>query len=206
MQVSVPRQHRTHPHGARPTFIHTRPRRLPFLVVPHGVTVSVAIPQLGYHYCHVLLNIKDPGKNADDWTSPTRHNVPLATHIDHFTMIPFSPILALLSYVVSAQAAPATATAAAALPTATSNVAGLHALAKQAGKLYFGTATDNPELTDTPYVNILNNVQMFGQITAANSMKWVRCTTFRSPLCPDHPMCTSGCDGALAGRFHLHTG
>ncbi|KAI0076023.1 endo-beta-1,4-glucanase [Panus rudis PR-1116 ss-1] len=48
----------------------------------------------------------------------------------------------------------------------------LHALAKQHGKLYFGTATDNPELTDQPYVAILSDNNMFGQITAANSMKW----------------------------------
>ncbi|THH29919.1 hypothetical protein EUX98_g4264 [Antrodiella citrinella] len=48
----------------------------------------------------------------------------------------------------------------------------LHTLAKAKGKLYFGTATDNPELTDTPYVAILDDHNMFGQITAANSMKW----------------------------------
>ncbi|KAI0037194.1 endo-1,4-beta xylanase [Vararia minispora EC-137] len=43
---------------------------------------------------------------------------------------------------------------------------------KSLGKLYFGTATDNPELTDTAYVAILSQNTMFGQITAANSMKW----------------------------------
>ncbi|KAF8896179.1 endo-1,4-beta xylanase [Infundibulicybe gibba] len=41
-----------------------------------------------------------------------------------------------------------------------------------AGKKYFGTATDNPELTDTAYVALLSNTQNFGQLTAANSMKW----------------------------------
>ena len=46
--------------------------------------------------------------------------------------------------------------------------------AKAAGKLYFGSATDNPELTDMAYVAILNNTQMFGQLTPGNSMKWVR--------------------------------
>ena len=94
-------------------------------------------------------------------------------------MAPFhpTPFLTLLSCALSALAIPApspTLGNAAALPTSTANVAGLHALAKQAGKLYFGTATDNPELTDAPYVAILNDVEMFGQITAANSMKWVR--------------------------------
>jgi hypothetical protein len=50
---------------------------------------------------------------------------------------------------------------------------GLNQLATGIGKLYFGTATDNPELTDAPYVAILDQNTMFGQITAANSMKWV---------------------------------
>ena len=88
-------------------------------------------------------------------------------------MVHVPPLLAVLGWVLSARAVPASPTAAASLPTSTAQVAGLHALAKQARKLYFGTATDNPELTDTPYVDILNNVEMFGQITAANSMKWV---------------------------------
>ena len=41
------------------------------------------------------------------------------------------------------------------------------------GKVYFGTATDNSELSDAPYVAILNDKTLFGQITPANSMKWV---------------------------------
>lgn len=49
----------------------------------------------------------------------------------------------------------------------------LNTLAKASGKLYFGTATDNSELTDTAYTAILNDVTMFGQLTPANSMKWV---------------------------------
>ena len=44
------------------------------------------------------------------------------------------------------------------------------------GKLYFGTATDSPELTDTAYDAILDDSAMFGQITPGNSMKWVRQT------------------------------
>ncbi|KAF7797213.1 hypothetical protein EIP86_008405 [Pleurotus ostreatoroseus] len=58
-----------------------------------------------------------------------------------------------------------------ALPTGTST-AKLHTLAKAAGKLYFGSATDNPELTDTAYTAILDDNTMFGQITPGNSMKW----------------------------------
>ncbi|KAK0204279.1 endo-1,4-beta xylanase [Desarmillaria ectypa] len=48
----------------------------------------------------------------------------------------------------------------------------LHVAALAAGKLYFGSATDNPELTDSAYVAILSNKNMFGQITPGNSMKW----------------------------------
>jgi len=49
---------------------------------------------------------------------------------------------------------------------------GLNSVATHQGLLYFGTATDNPELNDTAYTAILNDKKMFGQITAANSMKW----------------------------------
>ncbi len=81
--------------------------------------------------------------------------------------------LAALGWVMSVAAAPASPSIEANLPGSTANVAGLHAVARQAGKLYLGTATDNPELTTTAYTAILDNNQMFGQITAANSMKWV---------------------------------
>ncbi|KAJ3826628.1 endo-1,4-B-xylanase A [Lentinula raphanica] len=47
-----------------------------------------------------------------------------------------------------------------------------NALARAAGKLYFGTATDNSELSDTAYVAILSDNTYFGQLTPANSMKW----------------------------------
>ncbi|PAV16689.1 glycoside hydrolase family 10 [Pyrrhoderma noxium] len=53
-----------------------------------------------------------------------------------------------------------------------SSGSGLNTLAKAAGKLYFGSATDNSELSDTAYVAILKNNAEFGQITPANSMKW----------------------------------
>ncbi|THH00376.1 hypothetical protein EW026_g2154 [Hermanssonia centrifuga] len=62
-------------------------------------------------------------------------------------------------------------------PTSTASAPGststaLHARAKAGGKLYFGTATDNPELTNTAYTAILDDNTMFGQLTPANSMKW----------------------------------
>lgn len=66
----------------------------------------------------------------------------------------------------------------------------LNTAAKAVGKHYFGSATDNPELTNTQYVSILSNTADFGQLTAVrvnlpasarghndfsqgNSMKWV---------------------------------
>jgi endo-1,4-beta-xylanase len=45
----------------------------------------------------------------------------------------------------------------------------LQSLAAATGR-YFGSATDNPELTDAAYVSTLSSE--FGQITPGNSMKW----------------------------------
>ncbi|KAJ5476853.1 hypothetical protein N7475_002582 [Penicillium sp. IBT 31633x] len=50
--------------------------------------------------------------------------------------------------------------------------AGLHSAAVAKGKLYFGSATDNPELTDAAYLAQLSNTEDFGQITPGNSQKW----------------------------------
>jgi endo-1,4-beta-xylanase len=71
----------------------------------------------------------------------------------------------------SVSSASPTATAGSALPTGTST-AFTDTVAKAAGKLYFGTATDNPELTNTSYTTILDQVAYFGQLTPENSMKW----------------------------------
>jgi endo-1,4-beta-xylanase len=49
---------------------------------------------------------------------------------------------------------------------------GLNSAAKAYGKLYFGSATDKGELTDTEYTTILSDSNEFGQITPGNSMKW----------------------------------
>lgn len=48
----------------------------------------------------------------------------------------------------------------------------LNTLAKAKGLLYFGSATDNPELTNTEYTAILDNSANFGQITPGNTQKW----------------------------------
>ncbi|KAK7053229.1 hypothetical protein VNI00_003854 [Paramarasmius palmivorus] len=57
-------------------------------------------------------------------------------------------------------------------PTTITANTDLHSLAKSKGKVYFGSATDNPELSDTAYVNYLSNANMFGQITPGNALKW----------------------------------
>ncbi|RDB25917.1 Endo-1,4-beta-xylanase [Hypsizygus marmoreus] len=51
-------------------------------------------------------------------------------------------------------------------------LAQLNTLAFAAGKKYFGTATDNGELSDKAYVAQLGNTNDFHQLTPANSMKW----------------------------------
>lgn len=50
--------------------------------------------------------------------------------------------------------------------------ANLNQLAQAAGKLYFGSATDNSELSDSAYVAILSDPNEFGQITPGNTQKW----------------------------------
>ncbi|KAJ7806099.1 beta-1,4-endoxylanase [Mycena olivaceomarginata] len=56
----------------------------------------------------------------------------------------------------------------AALPTVKSNT-----VAKSLGKkLYFGSATDNLELTDAAYVATLSDNTLFSQLTPGNSIKW----------------------------------
>ena len=64
------------------------------------------------------------------------------------------------------------AAAIAALPALSLAASGLDAAAKAAGLKYFGTATDNNELSDATYAKELNNAADWGQLTAANSMKW----------------------------------
>lgn len=64
---------------------------------------------------------------------------------------------------------PSTVLALAALP---GTLAQLNTLAKARGLKYFGTATDNDEITDTAYLAILQNTSEFGQITPGNTQKW----------------------------------
>jgi endo-1,4-beta-xylanase len=71
---------------------------------------------------------------------------------------------------VATIAAAVTALAAFAVPLTVAQAdTTLQSLAAAKGK-YFGSATDNPELTDAAYVSILGHE--FGQITPGNSMKW----------------------------------
>jgi len=48
----------------------------------------------------------------------------------------------------------------------------LNNIAKAHGKLYYGSAVDNSELSDQTFTNFLSNKNEFGQITPGNSMKW----------------------------------
>ncbi|KAK0120431.1 hypothetical protein ONS96_010647 [Cadophora gregata f. sp. sojae] len=48
----------------------------------------------------------------------------------------------------------------------------LNDLAVAAGLKYFGSATDNSELTDSAYVSLLSNTSDFAQITPGNGQKW----------------------------------
>ncbi|KAJ5416243.1 Glycoside hydrolase superfamily [Penicillium sp. CMV-2018d] len=50
--------------------------------------------------------------------------------------------------------------------------AGLNTAAVAKGKLYFGAATSNNQLTDAPYVDQLSNTDDFGAITPGNAQKW----------------------------------
>ncbi|KAI0940546.1 hypothetical protein AcW1_003713 [Taiwanofungus camphoratus] len=81
-------------------------------------------------------------------------------------------LVALAAFHTTTALSQAATSTSSALPTSTAVVPGLNYVAKAAGKLYFGTATDNPELNDTAYDAILDNNQQFGQLTPANSMKW----------------------------------
>ena len=74
---------------------------------------------------------------------------------------------ALLVAALAVLAAAAAVAVAPAPPAQAAGTLGDHAAAR--GK-YFGSATDNPELSDAPYVAILGSE--FNQITPGNSMKW----------------------------------
>ncbi|KAJ7870492.1 beta-1,4-endoxylanase [Mycena olivaceomarginata] len=70
----------------------------------------------------------------------------------------------------------------AALPTGTSTVKS-NTVAKSPGKkLYFGSTTDNPELTDADVATLSDNT-LFGQLTPGNSMKWDATEPSRGKLC-----------------------
>ena len=82
----------------------------------------------------------------------------------------------------------------------------LNLVAKSHGKLYFGTATDNPELNDTAYTAILDDNRMFGQITPANSMKWVGRIGFLSSGSYVLTTMTSSLQSLLLETSHSMTG
>ena len=71
-------------------------------------------------------------------------------------------------------------------PSSSSPRSGLNAAACSAGKLYFGTATNNYQLNDTAYLAVLDDLAMFGQLTPAKTMKWVRTSWFPISLLNFH--------------------
>ncbi|KAI9323991.1 glycoside hydrolase superfamily [Zopfochytrium polystomum] len=75
-----------------------------------------------------------------------------------------STALALVAVAAALVAAPSPAAAAI-------GGANLNTLFVAKGKKFFGTATDNPELTNAAYVSILNTKTEFGQVTPGNSQK-----------------------------------
>ena len=74
-------------------------------------------------------------------------------------------LLGLLPLAAAKSVASASSIPSSSLRTDTTSNAGLFNVAKAAGKKYFGTATDNPELNDTAYVAELGNINEFGQLT-----------------------------------------
>ncbi len=85
----------------------------------------------------------------------------------------FLTAFTLLAGAGAVAAAAATTTAQNSTATnATQEEDGLHSLMVKAGKMYFGTATDVGTFNDTRYQAIISNKNMFGMITADNSMKW----------------------------------
>ncbi|KAJ7690042.1 glycoside hydrolase superfamily [Mycena olivaceomarginata] len=73
----------------------------------------------------------------------------------------------------------------AALPTGTSTVKS-NTVAKSLGKkLYFGSATDNPELTDAAYVATLSDNTLFGQLTPGKQHEMAKHDFTRTQL--NHP-------------------
>ena len=99
-----------------------------------------------------------------------------------------------------------TPAASSALPTGTAQVTGLNALATAAGKLYFGSATQVDELSDTTYNAYLEVSQHFGQITPGNSMKWVGPFLYMTAAMHILNEIISGRDRTRAERVHVYTG
>ncbi|KAF9064595.1 endo-beta-1,4-glucanase [Rhodocollybia butyracea] len=83
-------------------------------------------------------------------------------------MKPFTFPLALFAWVRLALALPQASST-----TNSAAVIGSNDAAVAAGKLYFGSATDNPYLDEDPtYKSILSNFSLFGQLSPENAMKW----------------------------------
>ncbi|KAJ7485762.1 endo-1,4-beta-xylanase C precursor [Mycena latifolia] len=120
----------------------------------------------------VLAQSQEWGQcGGEGWTGATTCVAGTSCQILNPFYSQVTPPLFYVSTATTTPAVPPTTTPSS--PPSTPTGSGLNAVAKaNAGKLYFGSATDNSELTDTAYVAILKNNAQFGQITPANSMKW----------------------------------
>ncbi|KAI6262339.1 Glycoside hydrolase, 10 [Pyricularia oryzae] len=58
------------------------------------------------------------------------------------------------------------------LPTVNAQACGLNQVAQAAGLQYFGTAVGEGAVNEQPYMNIVNNINEFGQVVPENGQKW----------------------------------
>lgn len=84
----------------------------------------------------------------------------------------------------------------------------LNKLAVAAGLKYFGSATDNGELSNTSYTAILSDSDEFGQITPGNTQKWYYTEPEEGMNCRILEACVQLETRMLTMRrnFHLHRG
>ncbi|PIL29539.1 hypothetical protein GSI_08347 [Ganoderma sinense ZZ0214-1] len=100
------------------------------------------------------------------------YGLPMVTTKFWSPIVLFTPVLLTAAHPSSSSPVGQEATDHAVLPSSSELRSGFNAAARSAGKLYFGTATNNYQWNDSAYVTILDNLAMFGQLTPAKVMKW----------------------------------
>lgn len=76
----------------------------------------------------------------------------------------------------------------------------LNELAKNTGKLYFGTETETWEFNDTEYFSILTDTREFGQLVPGNSMKVSRTWLLADAREQDDSLIVDSLSGRLSNR------